>query len=129
MRRASLLAVVAILLGGCGTGGRERDIRAAATGFVVAVDRRDGTTACRLLTPDARQQVESSAGKPCRRAILSSSVGRPPVARVETYIISGFVGLDDGERLYLDQTPLGWRVSAAGCRPPGGTSPDECEVG
>ena len=122
------LALAALVLPGCGTGGRESDIRLVAGRFAVAVSQRDGAAACALLTTDARQKLESDEGKPCRDAVVDLKVTDPPVRQVEVFVTSGSARLAGGGTLFLDETTHGWRISAAGCEPTPGGLPYDCDL-
>jgi hypothetical protein len=130
VRAFALLAVAlaAVMLAGCGTGGRESDIRAVAGRFAAAVSERDGAAACALLTTDARQKLESDEGKPCRDAVVDLKVTEPPVRRVEVFITSASARLAGGGTLFLDETTRGWRISAAACEPTPGGLPYDCDL-
>jgi hypothetical protein len=121
-----VLAVV--LLGGCGTAGRENDIRAVAERFATAVDDGDGATACGLLTTDAQAQLVSDQGKPCAKAVAGLDVKKAPVGKVSVAITSASAHLEGGGTLFLDETTHGWRISAAGCKPKPGGAPYDCDL-
>ena len=122
------LALAAVVLAGCGTAGREDDIRAVAGRFATAVSQRDGSAACALLTTDARQKLESDEGKPCRDAVVGLKVTDPPVRHVEVFVTSASARLAGGGTLFLDQTTHGWRISSAACEPTPGGLPYDCEL-
>jgi hypothetical protein len=122
------LALAAPALAGCGTGGREDDIRSVAGRFATAVSERDGAAACALLTTDAQQKLESDEGKPCRDAVVDLEVTDPPVRRVQVYVTSASARLAGGDWMFLDETTHGWRISAAGCEPVGGGLPYDCDL-
>lgn len=123
-----LVAAVAVALAGCGTRGRESDIRAVADRFLTAVDQRDGSTACALLTAQARQALASSEREPCARAVVALRVGAPPVARPQVFVTNGAAVASRGKWLFLDDTGSGWRISAAGCTPMPRGEPYDCDL-
>jgi hypothetical protein len=126
---AAVLVLAALLVaGGCGTGGREDDIRAVAERFSNAVGEGDGAAACSLMTADAREQLEKDEREPCQDAVIKLSVSTPPVSRVSVYVTAASADLAGGGTLFLDRTTKGWRVSAAGCEPRGGELPYDCEL-
>ena len=87
----------------------------------------DGERACDELTADTLTEFESQEGKPCAEAILDAGLTPGEVVRSDVAETSAAVDLVGGTRLFLDHTPEGWRIGAAGCRPrPGG--PYDCEV-
>ena len=70
------------------------------------------------------------------RYLLSSEFG---VAMLENwqseylqfalYITDAKVDLDGGDSVFLEETPAGWRVTAAGCKPvPDQEAPYDCEI-
>lgn len=77
LRVRSTLAVV--LAGACGTGlaacgtSEEDEVRAVAQEFRRALTAEDGARACRLLTDNARRQLEG----PCAARVLNIDAGRP----------------------------------------------------
>ena len=131
MRAAATLllpALVAVALTGCGTTGRENDIRAVAERFSAAVDAGDGATACALLTADTREALQSDEKKPCSEAITDLDIPRSPVTNVSVEITSASAHYAAGGTLFLDETTRGWRVSAAACEPKPDGEPYDCEL-
>lgn len=115
------------MLAGCGTL-HDQSVRATAVRFYGAVAKSDGATACELLAPATRSDLEQSSGAPCRRAILAAgipSVGDP--RSVKTYESMGQVRYD-GETTFLARFGSEWRVMAAGCTPQGQGLPYDCKV-
>jgi hypothetical protein len=125
-RAAAVLLVLAVLPG-CGTGADDRDARSAATRFEAAIQAHDGAAACDQLSDDASSKLESSEKKPCGKAILSIEL-KPSRAVVETsvWVTSAQVRLAH-DTLFLDETPRGWKISAAGCKPQP-EKPYDCEL-
>jgi hypothetical protein len=72
-------------------------------------------------------EVEKSEKKPCEKGILSEQVSSAPVTGVKVYMRSAQAKLSGGEAVFLDQTPQGWKISAAGCKPQPGR-PYQCEL-
>ena len=130
MRGAIVIATAtaALALGACGPGARESDLRAVADRFLSAVDARDGAAACALLTPGARDELVSSQGEPCSRAVVGLRVGAPPAGRAQVFVTNGAAVASRGKWLFLDDTSSGWRVSAVGCTPRPGGRPYDCEL-
>jgi hypothetical protein len=127
-RQALPLAVAVLALAGCGRSGDRATVRSVAESFYAAVDGHDGARACTWLSPGARQAVEQDHSEPCARAVeqLKLSGGRPQ--RVEIYSTNAAVALRGGDVVYLETTPKGWRISAAGCRGPAYAQPATCEL-
>jgi hypothetical protein len=125
--RVAAIALLALALSGCGTGGSERDARGSAERFLGAFERHDGAAACAELSEETVSEVERSEKKRCEEGILSEDVSPAPVVGVQVYIHSAEAKLRGGEAVFLDLTPQGWKVSAAGCKPQPG-KPYQCEV-
>lgn len=123
------MAIAALLaaLAGCGSGGDERDARHAAQGFYGAASRQDGGAACALLTGPAAQTLARDEKKPCAKAVTSLDLKGAAVRRVQVFETNAAVTFASGEIAYLDRTPQGWRVAAAGCSPRG-EQPADCEL-
>jgi hypothetical protein len=109
------VAVVAVLMSGCDAQA-EPAARAVAEGFVRAVAAHRGATACALLAPETRSQLEQSAGMGCAAAILEE--GLPQVGVVEDSVSFGTI---------VAEFPGGWKVMAAGCSPVPG-HPYDCRL-
>lgn len=116
-----LLACLAVgtlaLLTGCSSG-QEDEVSATARQFYAAVAQQDGRAACALLAPSTRSEVEQSAQKACRTAILEESL--PHVTRphaVQAYGTMSQVRYG-GETAFLSRFGAHWKVVAAGCTPP-----------
>jgi hypothetical protein len=132
--RASACVVVAAVaalpgLAGCGSSGRGDDAAATAERFQRALQQRDGETACAQLDDDTEGKLEQEQGKPCPRAIFELELptgGTAASARV--YVTSASVTLEQGGTLFLSESPNGWEVSSAGCRPTSPELPLDCSL-
>lgn len=109
-----LAAATASLLTGCGTG-TQTAVRDVVTGFQEALAAKDGARACGLLSPSARDELRSAAGKPCRRAVTEALAGLPGSFDVAAYGPKAWA--HSGSRaVFLAQYAVGgWRITAAGC--------------
>ena len=125
--RAAAIALLALALSGCGPGGSERDARGSVQRFFAAYSGHDGAAACDELSEETVSEVEKSEKKPCAQGILSEDVSPAPVVGVHVYMHSAQAKLRGGEAVFLDLTPEGWKVSAAGCKPQPG-KPYQCEL-
>jgi hypothetical protein len=114
------------LLTGCGSGPGAGDVSAAAARFLDAAARGDGGSACELLVPKVRADVETSEGQPCAQSLPVDRL-RGTVRGAEVWSDWAVVDTDSGA-LYLTEFDSGWLVTAAGCRP-AGDQPDQCVVG
>ncbi|MDQ3934459.1 MAG: hypothetical protein M3340_07490 [Actinomycetota bacterium] len=95
--------------------------------FARAIQSRDGAAACRELTGPARSALEEQERRPCEEAIVELELSGGEVTHVDVAETSAAVDLSEGDRSYLDDTPSGWRISAAGCKPRPNL-PYECEL-
>jgi len=124
--------VAALTLGslvGCGAGGEDERAGRVAEEFYSAVAAGDGPRACAQLSESTLSELEKDEMSPCRRAVTELELSGAAVERSTVYVTSALVELRGGDRVFLDRTPEGWKVSAAGCKPEGGEEqPDDCEV-
>jgi len=128
-RAASLACLLALAVAGCGTADREDDAAAVAERFHAALEAGDGEAACEQLSEEAASKLEQQEKKPCDEAILALELPKGgTVADVRVYVTSAFTTLAEGGSDFLDEGPLGWRVSAAGCKPTAPSQPYDCEL-
>jgi hypothetical protein len=102
-------------------------VRSVASRFASAVEAGDGRSACELLAPVTRHELEQSAGTPCATAVLEEDL--PPAGPVEDSAVFGTtaqVRLTD-DTVFVTQFPDGWKVLAAGCAPVPG-APYDCRL-
>lgn len=128
LRAIALVAALGavVFTSGCGEDA-DAGPSGAADGFEQALSAGDGQAACSLLTAATLDELESSSGKACDKAILDEAKAggaRRDVARFGTM---AQVRLDQ-DVLFLAQSPEGWRVMAAACRPRPGGQPYDCDV-
>jgi hypothetical protein len=131
VRPTVVIALIALVLAGCGTSDDAAHARAVVERFYDAVRHDDGETACAQLSAAAAGAVASQSSEPCASAITSLGYEGGAVARAEVYLTSARVQLDSGESAFLDRGPEGWRISAVACRPlqgPPTEVPMECEA-
>jgi hypothetical protein len=132
MRRALAIAAVVVgagVVAGCGASASERDVSEVVERFQAALAGDDGRAACAQLTTATRDAIESDEEAPCAEAVLELDlpVGGT-VSSSEVYELSAIAELDDGAAAFLDQTPDGWRIGAAGCTPTEPNMPYDCEL-
>ena len=126
MRVGCPAVLCAAVLAGCANQTGERDASTAAAQFLDAAGRGDGQTACALLVPKTRDDLEVSNGQPCARSL--------PVDRLHGTVAAASVWSDwaqvstDGGALFLTEFDSGWLITAAGCQP-NGDAPYRCVVG
>ena len=114
---------------------RDRRPRARRRGRDRALSRcaragRRRQAACAELNPETASKLEREEGKPCEDAITGASScpkGGTRVADTRVYVTSAFSSLAEGTADFLDETPTGWKVSAAGCKPRPG-KPYDCDL-
>ncbi|MFN2615724.1 MAG: hypothetical protein ABR581_01225 [Thermoleophilaceae bacterium] len=124
---AAGIALLAIAGAGCGTDNSSQAVRHTVQGFYAGLQRHDGAAACRELSDDARSSLESQEKKPCDQAVLSLGLSSSPIGPVQVYVTDARANLTGGEAVFLDQTPQGWKISAAGCKPKH-EKPYDCEL-
>jgi hypothetical protein len=128
-RFASLACLPALALAGCGTAGREQDVAAAAQRFQAALDDGDAQAACEQLGEETASKLEKQEKKPCEESILSLDLPKGgTVAATRVYMGSAFASIAEGGADFLDETPGGWKISAAGCEPTAPDQPYDCEL-
>jgi hypothetical protein len=86
----------------------------AAQRFAEAVDASDAETACALLAPATRRELEQSAGAPCSDAVMEEAKRAGGRGEVQVY---GSMAQARYERdtLFLSRFDDRWLVVAAGC--------------
>ena len=83
--------------------------------FVAAVESSDWSTACTLLAPSTKADLEQSAGRPCAAALEQE--GLPDTGAVGGFQAFGTMAQVRyaSDTLFLAEFKDGWRVLAAGC--------------
>jgi hypothetical protein len=125
--RLAVVAVLVLALSGCGTASSEHDARGSVQRFFAALSRHDGDAACHELSEEAASSVASDEKKPCGQAVLSLGIGSARIKNLSVYMDSAQAKLQGGGAVFLDQTPKGWKISAAGCKPQPG-KPYDCDL-
>jgi hypothetical protein len=128
-RYAAGLALCALLApAGCAGQGSAEDAPAADTAerFARAVTT-DTATACALLAPQTRVELEGEHG-PCIQSLPQSDVpdDAGTVREVKVYGKDAVAYLER-DTVFLARFDDGWRVTAAGCTP-NGDRPYDCDV-
>lgn len=122
------LVLAAAALGGCG-GRDEGAASRVAERFYAAVEARDGEAACAQLEESTHEALEHEEKSPCTEAVLSLELSGSEADSATVWVTSAQVRLRRGDTVFLEETPDGWRVAAAGCKPqPGEEKPYECEI-
>jgi hypothetical protein len=125
---ASAFCAVVLVLTGCGRADDERVASVVTERFLRAVEQHDGARACAQLSRGAVQALENDQGKSCAEAAPDLKVSPSRVIRAAVFGTGAKVDLADGHSAFLELTPSGWRLSAAGCRPEPDEHPFTCEV-
>jgi hypothetical protein len=120
--------VAAGLLSSCG-GSQDQAVTEAAQSYAEALAQDDGASACAVLAPSTRSELEQSSGKDCGEAILDEAVtdvgSRESVAAYGTMAEVRFAK----DTVFLTRFRAGWRVLAAACTPPAESSGAyDCQV-
>lgn len=132
MRAAVVLALLAGMASGCGTGDDRRQARDVVERFYAAVRADRAQEACSLVSPGLAAAIESQTGQSCEGVITRLHYeGGPAVVEAQVFITNAKVDLEGGESAFLDRGPAGWRLTALACRPEGGDPekrPMDCEA-
>jgi hypothetical protein len=117
LRARTLAPVLAfLLLAGCGTGASEQASERVVNRFQSALAHGDVIRACTMLSEHLKQALARDEGDACPETLADlrlGGLGRVTDSRV--YITSALVTVARGGDAFLDETPEGWRISAAGC--------------
>ena len=117
------------VLGACGAGGQDESAARAAERFYSAVSAKDGVGACSELSETTISELEREEMAPCREAVTKLALSGSTAESATVYVSSARVELRGGDHVFLDKTPGGWKVSAAGCKSEDGEErPDDCEL-
>jgi hypothetical protein len=107
------LLLSAVSLSGCGESGSEaQDV---AVRFYEAVDAGHGATACGLIAPASRREIEQSTRTPCTDALLTEDIPTPGrVVETERFGNQAQVRFDH-DTAFVAEFDDGWKLVAAGC--------------
>lgn len=97
-----------------------------ADAFLTAVAAQPDS-ACALLAPGTRQEVEDTAGSCAEGLDEVDAAGAGRVADVEVYGLDAIVRLEN-DTVFLAFFDNGWLVTAAGCTPEAPERPFTCDV-
>src|SRR3954452_16529657 len=114
---AAAPAVIVLALPGGGTSSSEHDARGSVQRFFAALSRHDGEAACHELAEEAASAVAEDEKKPCGEAVLSLGLPTATIKQMSVLVDSAQAKLQGGGAVFMDETPKGWKVSAAGCKP------------
>ena len=126
---AAVLAL-ALSTAGCARDGDQATVRSVADTFFAAPASGDGAKACDQLSPDTRAKLEKQEQSACRQAVTGLKLQQGAVVQANVYVLNAIVELSNGEAAFLDQGTEGWRIAAAGCKPPAKPAdrPFDCEL-
>jgi hypothetical protein len=116
-------------LAGCSQGGRGTPtgpLHAVET-FEAALKRGDAASACDLLAPPTRKELEQSQREKCAKALPGQDI--PATTSEADLDVFGdeAIARVAGDVLFLTNVGGTWMVSAAGCKPQP-DQPYDCEV-
>jgi hypothetical protein len=129
-RKHTTLAVALAILGGLSSAcdnTHESAVNGAVDTFYRAVDFGDGATACGVLAPKTRDELEQLEQVPCEEAVLEADIPRVGQHRSTTVYGTMAMVRYSNETTFLAEFADGWRVLAAGCKPIVG-KPYDCTV-
>ena len=128
-RTAGAATALVLAVSGCG-GVDQGPATDVARRFYTAVQERDGDTACALLAPSTRSELEQSAGKPCPEAVLEEDIPEEGVPTATQVFGTMAQVRYAGETAFLTRSDHGWLVLAAACgdRAEGPERPYDCRV-
>ncbi len=110
----TMAASLTATLAACGAADQEGAAEAAAVRFVSSV-ASDPTTACGLLAPQTRKELEDTADQACRSLIAGEGIPADRYAvRTQVAGHSAQVVLEH-QTVFLALFDSGWKVIAAGC--------------
>ena len=125
---ASTALAVAFLAAGCG-GAQDRAATTVATRFISAAQGGDGTAACDLLAPAAREELAKTAGVPCPEAVLEEDLGSQETGPTDITVFDAMAQASVGSQtLFLSRYDGRWLVVAAACTPVP-DRPYDCSIG
>jgi hypothetical protein len=115
--KAAALLLAVLVTSSCAALGPDVDgATDTAASFERAVAHRDAATACAMLAPQTRSELESG-GSPCQQALLQENLPRAGSPQgANAYGGSAQVVLG-GDVVFLGRFGHRWLVTAAGCRP------------
>jgi hypothetical protein len=126
MARGLTTLLLMLLLAGCGSP-RAGSASSAARHFEDAVAAEHWPTACDLLAPSTREELERSEGTPCDAALPHSSIRDPGLLRSVHPFGTMAVARFAEDTVFLTRPDHRWLVLAAGCAPGSGAA-YECRV-
>ena len=127
MRKATVVVSTVLLTAtACGSGASDASSTVAER-FYQAIESDDGATACSLLAPKTRQEVEESGQASCDSAILDEDIpDGGAVTDLHQYGGQAQVRLR-GDTAFLAEFDDGWKIVAAACTPHG-EQPYDCKL-
>ncbi len=126
--RVTGAAVVACLALTSCVGTQDEAAGTAAQRLLDAVAQGDGASACAVLAPAARAELEDTSGKPCPEAVLDEDVGSASTPEaVEVYDRMAQVRFASGP-VFLSRFDGEWLVVGAACTPEPGDRPYDCSI-
>jgi hypothetical protein len=126
LRMVVAVAGLAAALTGCSSG-HEEAVATTVHRFYAALSEGNASTACGLLAPETRTELEQSTGQPCEDAILAEAVRQPGEEQgLDVFGTMATVRFT-GDTAFLAEFDDGWRVMATACHDVPG-KPYDCKV-
>jgi hypothetical protein len=122
-RCAAVVAVVPLLLAGCGSLSAD-EVDDVATAFAGS---EDGATRCDLLAAETLASLVEETSTTCDEAIAEVPLGSGEVESIEVWGEEAQARLSD-DVLFLTHTTSGWRIAAAACTFRGEGRPYDCQL-
>jgi hypothetical protein len=113
---AGLAGLVILGLSGCSAAHQDA-VLSTVDRFYAALGSGDGATACALLAPDTRSELEQSSKRPCDRVILEEGVPHPGVRRGLEVFGTMAQARFTRDTVFLARFGDRWRVMATACKP------------
>ncbi|HEX8081732.1 MAG TPA: hypothetical protein VF557_16090 [Jatrophihabitans sp.] len=126
--RSLTLALLALAgaMAGCVSSTERSEVQSVAAEFVTAVQDRNGSAACALLTSEAEESASGATDVPCTTAVLNIEESGNQVHGTQIWGDAAQVKLGS-DTVFLRRMPAGWQVQAAGCQSRPGAAYD-CEI-
>jgi hypothetical protein len=120
-----LVPAVAAVTGGCSQAQDEASIETTSRAFFDAVTAEDGTRACTLLTPRARDGLETGGAR-CDEEITKLPLEGGKAGPAEIWGEQARIRMG-ADTVFLTRWASSWKITAAGCERRAG-EPYDCDV-
>lgn len=119
--------MLALLAAGAGCSSPQSAAEDVSTRFTDAVAESSWSTACGLLAPQTRSELEQSSGQPCSAALQAEELS--DAGPVESFTAFGTMAQVRyaQDTVFVGEFEDGWKVVAAGCARVAG-HPYDCQL-